>query len=391
MMLEKEICARNSERFDAGFKRLLEGQGVPAYSVAVWKNGRTVYRLSGGSVYPESGAGPVQENTRFNVGSVSKPITGAALVLLMEEGRLCLDDPVAKHIPEYPFPQVTLLHLLTHSAGYDSSVGIDFGFPALASEVPDFLTRLYAINELKYETGTASEYFTLGYCMLMDVIERVSGMAFDTFVAQRLFLPLGMTSSAFDPGRLAESPPYVLPWDGNRREHLREEAMTAVMGDRGLFTTSDDLVRFGRLFLNGRDNGHRSEKWSVSDKACMGEELSDGDTGGGHGRQLSDRDNGGVPPVFSPAAIDLMTRELPGISPCKTPVFWKKGSRDEYGCFGDTNSSAALGHTGFTGCMLLVDPAHDTAAAMLTNSVDWHADWRNYKRLCNLVMALPNK
>lgn len=377
MTLEKEICTRNSERFDASFQRLLEGQGVPAYSIAVWKSGRTVYRLSGGSVYPESGAGPVQENTRFNVGSVSKPITGAALVLLVEEGRLCLDDPVAKHVPEYPFPQVTLLHLLTHSAGYDSSAGIDFGFPAMASEVPGFLARLYAINELKYETGTASEYFTLGYCMLMDVIERVSGTAFDTFVGQRLFHPLGMSLSAFDPGRLAESPPYVLPWDGNRREHLREEAMTAVMGDRGLFTTSDDLVRFGRLFLNRRDNGHRSEKWSDSDNARRGEELSD-------------RDNG-IPHVLSPAALDLMTRELPGFSPNKTPVFWKKGSRDEYGCFGDTSSPAALGHTGFTGCMLLVDPAHDTAAAMLTNSVDWHADWRNYKRLCNLVMALPNK
>ncbi|WP_391570705.1 serine hydrolase domain-containing protein [Cohnella sp.] len=361
---DREICARNSERYDAGFKRLLESKGVPAYSIAVAKGSSIVYRLHGGHLHPESGAGPVRENTRFNVGSVSKPITGAALVLLLEEGRLTLDDPVVKHIPEYRYPQVTLLNLLTHSAGYDPAFGIDVGFPSRAADVPGFLGRLYERGELCYEPGTSSAYFTLGYAILMDVVERVSGMPFESFVRQRLFDPLGMFASTFDAARLADSP-YVLPWDGSRNEHLREEAMTPVMGDRGLFTTADDLVKFGYLFLNGRDNGRK-----------------DGN--------LSDGDNANRP-VFSPAALRLMIRELPGMSPGKTPVFWRKGLRDEYGFFGDACSSEALGHTGFTGCMLLVDPACDTVAALLTNSVDWHGDWRNYRLLCNLAMALPNK
>lgn len=168
--------------------------------------------------------------------------------------------------------------------------------------------------------------------------------------------------------------------------------MTAVMGDRGLFTTADDLLKFGSFFLSDRDNGEREPILSGGDNVERVPILRDGNAGKGD-RVLSEGDNGGSKagaPLFSKAAIDFMRRSIPGISPTKTPVFWRKGEADGYGCFGDLNSEEAIGHTGFTGCMLLIDPARDTVAALLTNSLEWHADWRNYRLLCNLVMALPH-
>ncbi|WP_391575099.1 serine hydrolase domain-containing protein, partial [Cohnella sp.] len=293
--------------------------------------------------------------------------------------------------------QVTLLHLLTHTAGYDTSVVESFGFPSRQAEVRKYLSLIYEINELKYLPGERSEYFTLGYCILMDVIERVSGMPFESFVQKRIFLPAGMTDSSFDPANLADRP-FVLPWDTGRGDYLREEAMTAVMGDRGLFTTADDLLKFGRLFLSDGDNGEREQILSGGDAGKVDRVLSDGDNGEREDNatielSLSEGDNSGSKagaPLFSKATIDFMRRSIPVISPTKTPVFWRKGEADGYGCFGDLNSEEAIGHTGFTGCMLLIDPACDTVAALLTNSLEWHADWRNYRLLCNLVMALPH-
>ncbi|QJD86576.1 serine hydrolase domain-containing protein [Cohnella herbarum] len=371
MNADVESCKSNSVLYDSRFRRLLENKRVPAYSIAVLKGGKIVYRLAEGTTS--------SKNTRFNVGSVSKLVTGAALVQLVEEGKLCIDDPVALHIPEYPLKQVALLHLLNHTAGYDTSVVESFGFPSRQAEVRKYLSRIYEINELKYQLGERSEYFTLGYCILMDVIERVSGMPFESFVRKRLFLPAGMNDSSFDPASLADRP-FVLPWDAGRGDYLREEAMTAVMGDRGLFTTADDLLKFGRLFLSDGDTGKGDRVLSGGDSGEREPILSDGDNSGSKA----------VAPLFSKAAIDFMRRSIPGITPTKTPVFWRKGEADGYGCFGDLNSEEAIGHTGFTGCMLLIDPARDTVAALLTNSLEWHADWRNYRLLCNLVMALPH-
>lgn len=353
MNVDTAICNSNAARYDEILRLLFEDQRVPGFSIEVLKRGRIVYRLADGFSTPKPGQGnPVNSNTLFNVGSVSKLITGAAIVKLVETGLLSLSDPVAKHIPEYPFDKITLLQLLTHSAGYAAKLVDDIGFPERQGDVPAFLERIYAINELQYEPGEGSEYFSVGYSILMDIIERTSGLSFEAYVRKYIFGPAMMTQSTFDPGNL-DGKPYVLPWDDHNGQSLVKEAMTGVMGDRGLYATASDLVRFGTVFLNGGTYG--AERTTL----------------------------------FSKAAVELMLREVSmPAGGDKTSIFWRKGKQDGHGCFGDLNSPEAIGHTGFTGCMLLIDPAYETVAALLTNSLKWHGDWRNYRQLCNLMMAM---
>ncbi len=72
----------------------------------------------------------------------------------------------------------------------------------------------------------------------------------------------------------------------------------------------------------------------------------------------------------------------------KTPAFWVKGAEDRYGCFGDLHTSSVVGHTGFSGCMLWIDPEYAIAGAIVTNSTRLHEDWRRYKRINNRLLSL---
>lgn len=401
MLADNTIYKINSQRYDRDIMALLASRRASCCSIAVMKRSKLVYRLaygapapagsegrgangqaSGGALVEGSGASgaygqasggalsegiggngaygqasvdSVRADTRFNVGSVSKLVTGAAVMKLVETGQLTLDDPVARHIPEYRLPAVTVLHLLTHAAGYGADAVNGLGFPERQEDVALFLQRLYEIDTLARQPGQSSEYFTLGYTILMDVIERVSGLTFEKFVQTHIFHPAQMADSTFDPDTLGGKH-YVLPWDDHSGVFLHKEAMTGVMGDRGLFTTAADLVRFGSVFLNGG--------------------------------VFVDEMDGSRMRLFSQAAVDAMLREATPREWGKTPVFWRKGNYDVYGCFGDLNAPEAVGHTGFTGCMLLIDPVYETVAALLTNSLNWHADWRNYRLLCNIVMSM---
>ncbi|MBP1991456.1 serine hydrolase domain-containing protein [Paenibacillus eucommiae] len=352
MRIDHTELKRNTERCNAELELIIQEGKTSCLSVAVLKRDRIVYEFYHGDSSPIPGfAAPISKGTMFNVGSVTKPITGAALVKLIEMGRLKLNDSISRHIPEFRFPEVTILHLLTHTAGFNTSDADHIEAPVSDEDVPHYLQRIYEISHLLHKPGEVCNYCSWGYCILMDVVQRVSGMPFEEFVRATLFEPLGMQDSVFS-ADLLEGREYVLPWHQESGRFLEREAKTATIGDRGLFTTATDLLRFASVFLNGGVNPATNAK------------------------------------VFSSAAIACMLREIPDRRLNKTPVFWRKGEQDTYGCFSDLHSPSAVGHTGFSGCMLMIDPEFDIAAAILTNSLTWHADWNNYSRVCSLVMAM---
>ncbi len=205
---------------------------------------------------------PMNTDALFWIASMTKPITGVAILMLQDEGKLSVDDPVAKYIPELAKAAtadgtvhvLTLKHLLTHSSGLaESSNDEKKVAKSLADLVPGFSSR-----PLQFAPGTRWAYCQSGINTLGRIVEVVSGKSFPTFVQERLFTPLGMVDTTFYPdptqvARLATTykregdalVPAKLPWDFDPTNIGHYPAPNG-----GLFSTASDYGRFCRLLLN---------------------------------------------------------------------------------------------------------------------------------------------
>ena len=205
---------------------------------------------------------PMNTDALFWIASMTKPITGVAILMLQDEGKLSVDDPVAKYIPELAKAAtadgtvhvLTLKHLLTHSSGLAESNNDEKKIAkSLAELVPGFSSR-----PLQFAPGTRWAYCQSGINTLGRIVEVVSGKSFPTFVQERLFTPLGMVDTTFYPdptqvARLATTYkregdaliPAKLPWDFDPTNIGHYPAPNG-----GLFSTASDYGRFCRLLLN---------------------------------------------------------------------------------------------------------------------------------------------
>lgn len=215
---------------------------------------------------------PMKPDTMFWIASMTKPITATAIMILRDEGKLSIDDPLEKHLPEFknqwlidtksrdvlrlkrPARPVTLKHLLTHTSGVADapSTGRDLSLAELV--------LLYSQQPLKSEPGSNWEYNNPGINALGRVIEVVSGETFEDFLQQRIFKPLEMKDTTFYPSggqlkRVAKS--YEPGTDG-----LKETSIWFIKGpldsrarpafpSGGLFSTAHDMFRFYQMVLNG--------------------------------------------------------------------------------------------------------------------------------------------
>ncbi|WP_158606829.1 serine hydrolase domain-containing protein [Paenibacillus ginsengarvi] len=343
--IHQEACERNARLLDKPFIARVEEGLTPCMSVAVVKGDELVYQLAHGRPTFSPGEGrQIGPETAFNVGSITKVVTSALAVKLMESGVWSVGDPVRRYVTEYPFEDVTLGHLLSHSAGHNKLPGAS---PA-RGEMKAYLQGVYASLEREAAPGERALYDTNNQDIVMDMIERVTGEPIAGWARSVLFEPLAMNRTSYDSADYAEGE-YVLPCSqDNGMEEMRLDKR-APSGGTGLYSTALDLVKFASLFLTkGRYGGED---------------------------------------VFSEAAIDFMLRESTAGKFAKTPVMFLKTEADRYGCFGDLNSPLAAGHPAFSGCMLMIDPAYDVAAAVVTNSQKLHGHWRNYKLLMNLIMG----
>ncbi|WP_409340452.1 serine hydrolase domain-containing protein [Paenibacillus sp. MBLB4367] len=337
----------HAPHLDLFFRNLLDRELSPCFSVGFMDvKEDSLYEFREGFSAPAGyERSPIDRHTRFNIGSVTKIITGSLIVKLIEDGLLTLTTSVQTIIPSFPFSDVTVLHLLTHTAGYE---GFDEPWPS-KEDAEAYLIKIYRISNRSYSPGERQIYFTQGYTILMDIVEKVTGTSLEQFARETLFVPLEMENTTFETERMQDHS-FVLPWNyetGSCMSHLRHAAVT---GDSGLYSTADDLMRFAELFL--RAGKFRDKR------------------------------------IFSPAGIDLMMREVTNGKFAKTPVFWQRTDTDQYGCFGDLHSPSCIGHPGFSGCMLSIDPRYQRIGVILTNSPRLHSDEENYKIIWNKLMSL---
>lgn len=360
-MLKHYILNRhNNETYGPGLARLVK-QPFTHYAIAVAQAGEIRLHIGEGSGrYPEGGheRNDIDEEAGrlFQVGSVSKLITGALMVKLLETGELSLADPVDRFIPEWKLEGVEIGHLLTHTSGVDD-MALGREWPK-RGEKAAYYRRICESAAFKEQPGKIARYNTHAYALLAEVLERITEQSLERFGREQLFDPLGMTDTTYDVGSVRDRLAY--PLDQATGEADISLADNDITGDTGLCTTAVDLLKFGQMVLNG---------------------------GYFNGRH-----------IYTTAAIDMMLRDATHSGLGKTPIGWlNSGKQDQpfpisdfRRCFSDFHSPAAIGHNGYNGCWLFIDPQYALAGAVLTNSRAMNLDGRHYKKIGNVLMNLKD-
>jgi CubicO group peptidase (beta-lactamase class C family) len=222
--------------YDQMIPDLMRKYAIPGGAVAVLRDGRLIYARGFGYADVENKA-PVQPDALFRIASVSKPITGVAIMKLVEEGRLQLDErvaPLIAHLTPAPgatvdprWEQITIRQLLNHTGGWDRDQpngGFDPMFrPAIAAAAvgaaapasADTVVRYMKGMPLDFDPGTRHVYSNFGYAVLGRVIERVSGMPYEDYVRARVLQPVNAHRTRQGRTRMSEALPdevkYYLP------------------------------------------------------------------------------------------------------------------------------------------------------------------------------------
>jgi len=192
----------NVGELDSLIQRVVAEKHLVGLSVGVMQGGKVILSKGYGfrSLDPKD---PVTPSTMFPIGSVTKQFTCSAALLLAQDGKLSLRDPVATYVPTATrASEVTLLDLGQHVSGYRDYYPLDFVVREMQKpETADTIIGRYATRALDFEPGTRWSYSNTNFIMLGKAIETVSGQTVGAFLAQRIFTPLGMTRTAYDPPR----------------------------------------------------------------------------------------------------------------------------------------------------------------------------------------------
>ena len=189
------LSTQHAQRIDAAATTVLQQTGVPSASIAVVRDGRIVYTQAYGSAALEPKSRPARPAMRYAVGSISKQFTAAALLLLQQDGKLSLDDKVAKYFPQLTRAnEITIRQLLSHTSGYQDYWPQDTRWPMRQPTLPAAILERWARQPLDYEPGTRWQYSNTGYVLAGLIVEKVSGEPLYRFLERRIFEPLGMES-----------------------------------------------------------------------------------------------------------------------------------------------------------------------------------------------------
>ena len=333
--------AMDGEQFDriGSVVQAAVGAGeVPGAVVVVVHRDAVVYREAFGRRAIQPDAEAMTADTIFDLASLTKPVvTGTLVMKLVEQGKLRLDDPVAKHWPAFAAhgkSEVTIEDCLLHRSGLTPDNGMN-DYVGSRDEMFERIAQL----PLSYPTGTAFKYSDVGYIVLGRVVELVSKEPLNEVARREIFEPLKMTDAAFNPTKPEVTKRNrIAPTETRGGEPMRGSvhdprayALGGVAGHAGLFGTADDLARYCRMLLNeGTLDGKR---------------------------------------VLSPASVRLFTEPvaLPGDN--LRSRGWDVATG--YSALrGDVFAKGeGFGHTGFTGTSIWIDPASETAVILLTNRV----------------------
>jgi uncharacterized protein YbbC (DUF1343 family)/CubicO group peptidase (beta-lactamase class C family) len=334
------LCVRSAsgqselERFsvlDGIITTAIERHEIPGAVLVVGHEGRVVYRKAFGQRSLEPAPAPMTTDTIFDLASLTKVIaTTTAVMQLMEQGKIRLNDAVAKYIPEFAQngkADITVRDLLTHYSGLPPD--LDLSHPWAGRDLG--YTMAFSTNPIA-PAETKFVYSDINFIVLGAVVERVSGVRLDSFCLQNIFVPLGMSHTRFLPP--SEWLPQIAPTEYDEKQQMLRgvvhdptaRRMGGVAGHAGLFSIADDLVKFAQALLDGRA-------------------------------------------PLSPLSIEKMsTPQQPPTAPVLRGLGWDIDSPFSSNR-GELLPVGSFGHTGFTGTSLWIDRTTSTYVILLTNAV----------------------
>jgi len=318
--------------------RAVADHAFPGGVLAVGLHGELQVHAFGRQTY-DAASPAVTADTIYDAASLTKAVVTTTLVAMqVEAGRIALDSPVARYVPEWnagPNPEwrkrVTVRHLLTHSSGLpahkDYFLTIHSGREVIAN----------ICNEsLEYEPGTKTVYSDLGFILLGEILERVTGRTVEQLARERIFGPLNMANTLFKPPKTLVS--RIAPTEDDatyRKRLLRGEvhdenafAMGGVAGHAGMFATAPDLATFCQMLLNGGMYAHQR----LLARATLAQ-------------------------FVAPQPLAANTRTLGWLVPTADSTS------------GRYFSPRSFGHLGFTGTSIWIDPDRQLFVILLTNRV----------------------
>jgi len=318
---------------EAAAKDAIASGDIPGVVVLVGRDDEILYHRAWGlrAVVPQPL--PMLPDTIFDIASLTKPLgTTLAVMSLVERGAIKLDAPLGRYLKEFrpaAFSQVTIRRILTHSAGFP-------GIPAAGTLTGGFprAARALAAKPLDYAPATGFQYSDTGFILLAEVVRRVSGDPLDRYLQRVFFKPLHLTDTTFHPSDAVLARVAPTEWgDGvmlhGRVHDPRARQLGGVAGHAGMFSTAADLARLCRMLLDqGRLDRVR---------------------------------------VLRPETVRLMWTRSPDADGVRT-LGWDMSSG-----FSRTMAPffppASVGHTGFTGTAVWLDPPTRSYMIILTNRV----------------------
>lgn len=331
-----EACGMDPARLqeiDALVAQGLAEKKMPGCVVCVGRHGKVVWLKAYGDKQITPTTVPMTTDTVFDMASITKPVaTATSVMLLVERGQLKLTDKVSQYFPGFEQNdkgEITIQHLLTHTSGLlpdnalaDYQHGHDEAFARICK------------LKLQAPTGSRFIYSDVNFILLGELVHKVSGRPLDQFVKEEVYSPLGMRESGYKPGpelsaRAAVTQERNGKWMQGEVHDPRAYALDGVAGHAGLFSTARDLAIYAQMMINGGEyNGTR---------------------------------------VFQTATLEEMTKKH-RVPRGVRGLGWDKRTGFSSNK-GDLLSDAAVGHGGFTGTVLWIDPELDLFFIFLSNRV----------------------
>lgn len=243
-----------AERFDAVIGANYKATD-PGITVLVAREGKPLLRKAYGMANLEKKQAMTPEMS-LRLGSITKQFTAVSILMLAEEGKLSVQDDITRHLPDYPTKgkKITIEHLLTHTSGIVSYTSK----PGFMAAMNTDLTVAQMIDSFKndaleFEPGTRYAYNNSGYFLLGAIIEKLSGVSYAKFVEQRIFIPLGMTQTAYE-GYERTAPLRAAGYSkkGDHFEPAAPLSMALPYAAGSLVSTVDDLNRWDQAIAQGK-------------------------------------------------------------------------------------------------------------------------------------------
>ncbi len=222
-------------------------------SVLVAKNGEIIHENYQGYRNPKVKKDSISPSTPFHLASVSKPFTAMAIMKLQEESKLNIEDSVAKYLPGFPLPAVTIKSLLNHRSGipnyvhYMENLGWNRKRQMSNQDVLDFLIA----NRKKIQIGAANRRFSYSntnYALLALIVEKVTGQSFPVYMKNNFFEPLGMKDTYVF--TMADSARFLPSYFANGRQYAFDY-LDEVYGDKNIYSTPRDMLKWDQALYSG--------------------------------------------------------------------------------------------------------------------------------------------